>query len=112
MFKIKNFRYKILITVCVLIFAAVLYLLPISCFFLSLTGIPCPGCGMTHALISALRLDFASAFSHHIMFWSVPILYICFLFDGRLFKAKAVNVVLYAIMAAGFAVNWIINIFS
>ncbi len=34
---------------------------PVRCFF----GIPCPGCGMTRALLSALRLDFSAAFAYH-----------------------------------------------
>ena len=37
----------------------------ISCPIKFLTGISCPGCGMTRALIHALRLDFAAAFFYH-----------------------------------------------
>ena len=37
----------------------------ISCPIKFITGISCPGCGMTRALIHALRLDFASAFFYH-----------------------------------------------
>ena len=37
----------------------------ISCPIKFLTGISCPGCGMTRALIHALRLDFVSAFYYH-----------------------------------------------
>ena len=32
------------------------------CPILWLTGVPCPGCGMTRALTHAVRLDFAGAF--------------------------------------------------
>jgi hypothetical protein len=35
------------------------------CPFRLLTGIPCPGCGMGHALIHALRGDFAGSFHYH-----------------------------------------------
>ena len=31
-------------------------------------GIPCPGCGLTRAYFSALRLDFAAAFRYHPLF--------------------------------------------
>ena len=41
----------------------VLYLLDIGCVFRLMTGIPCPGCGMTRAWLAALRLDFAAAFA-------------------------------------------------
>ena len=40
-----------------------LYLLDIGCIFRLMTGIPCPGCGMTRAWLAALRLDYAVASS-------------------------------------------------
>jgi hypothetical protein len=33
------------------------YLVPHFCIFRSLTGMPCPGCGVTHAIMLALALD-------------------------------------------------------
>ena len=45
-----------------------LYLLDIGCVFRLMTGIPCPGCGMTRAWLAALRLDFAAAFAYHPLF--------------------------------------------
>lgn len=50
-----------------------LYLLDIGCVFRLMTGIPCPGCGMTRAWLAALRLDFSAAFAYHPLFWVVPI---------------------------------------
>lgn len=35
------------------------------CPFRLVTGIPCPGCGMGHALVFALRGDFAGSFRSH-----------------------------------------------
>ena len=35
------------------------------CPFRLLTGLPCPGCGMGHALVYALRGDFAASFHSH-----------------------------------------------
>lgn len=35
------------------------------CPFRLLTGVPCPGCGMGHALVFALRGDFAGSFHSH-----------------------------------------------
>jgi hypothetical protein len=35
------------------------------CPFRMVTGIPCPGCGMGHALFFALRGDFAGSFRSH-----------------------------------------------
>lgn len=35
------------------------------CLFRAVTGVPCPGCGMAHALIHALNLDLAASFKAH-----------------------------------------------
>ena len=53
-----------------------LYLLDIGCIFRLMTGIPCPGCGMTRAWLAALRLDFAAAFAYHPLFWVVPFAFV------------------------------------
>ncbi|MBQ7039451.1 MAG: DUF2752 domain-containing protein [Clostridia bacterium] len=105
--KIKNLTSKLFITAAVLIFAILLNVFKIHCPIRYAFGIACPGCGMTRAVISALRLDFASAFSYHLMFWSLPLLFWCFLKDGKLFRSKALNVAFYILIAFGFAVNWI-----
>jgi hypothetical protein len=39
--------------------------LPSICIFRNLTGIKCPGCGMTRAVLSVLHLRFAEAFSYN-----------------------------------------------
>ncbi|MDR2736552.1 MAG: DUF2752 domain-containing protein [Gracilibacteraceae bacterium] len=48
--------------------AAVLFTLKFGCPFLAVSGIPCPGCGMTRAFLAFFRLDFAQAFLYHPMF--------------------------------------------
>lgn len=53
-----------------------LYLLDIGCVFRLMTGIPCPGCGMTRAWLAALRLDFSAALAYHPLFWVVPIAFV------------------------------------
>ena len=47
-----------------------LYLLDIGCIFRLMTGIPCPGCGMTRAWLAALRL------AYHPLFWVVPFAFV------------------------------------
>lgn len=42
------------------------------CPILWLTGVPCPGCGMTRACGALLHLDIAGAFYYHPLFWLVP----------------------------------------
>lgn len=42
----------------------------------TMTGIPCPGCGLTRATLSALQGNFAEAFHFHPLFWFVTPLYV------------------------------------
>lgn len=35
------------------------------CLFKLATGIPCPGCGMTHALLAAFQGDWAASWASH-----------------------------------------------
>ena len=109
--KISNLKYKLLITLGLIVLVCILYKLPFGCIFYTLTGVRCLGCGMTRALRSALMLDFASAFSYHYMVWSMPILYLCFLKDGDLFKNKKANKIFYILLLIGFVINWVIHQF-
>jgi hypothetical protein len=66
-----------LVAACVFISIAILHMagissaeriggaIPLFCPFKALTGIPCPGCGMTRALISMTKGDFHAAFRHN-----------------------------------------------
>ena len=55
-------------------FYLLLFAVGISCPIKFLIGISCPGCGMTRACLSALRLDFAAAFSYHPLWVILPLL--------------------------------------
>ena len=107
---IRNPRAKIILIASLGIYALILRLTDIGCPIRFLTGLPCPGCGMTRALLCGLRLDLAGAFEHHMMFWSLPIIFLGILFDGRLFKKKTANRVLWILIAAGFVANWVFSI--
>ena len=108
--RIKGLKTKLLISSAVLVFAGVMYGFSVPCVIRAVTGVPCPGCGMTRALISALRLDFVAAFLHHPLFPTVPVLYAFFLFDGQLFKKKTLNTVILTVIGLGFVANWMISI--
>jgi hypothetical protein len=41
--------------------------------FKQLTGLPCPGCGLTRAYQAAWKGNYAEAFSWHPLFWLVPV---------------------------------------
>lgn len=106
----KQFLEKIIILAvfAVLVFAA--RKLGINCIILYLTKIPCPGCGITRACLAALRLEFAQAFSYNPMFWSVPVLFLYFFCDGKVFKNKVIDISLLCSIGMGFLINWVIKL--
>lgn len=91
------------------------------CLFKNITGLPCPGCGMTHAFFDFIRLDFKAAYYHNafsVLFYSVFFLMI---FAELLFKIsknkyliswiqknKKTIIILAAIISG---INWSINLY-
>ena len=51
--------------VCIGAILLVFWIFDLPCIIKLFTGVSCPGCGMTRAYMSLLRLDFASAFYYH-----------------------------------------------
>lgn len=62
---LKNKIWKI-VTVALLLGASLIIFY--HCPFRYFLGIPCPGCGMTRALLALLRLDIEGAFYYHPLF--------------------------------------------
>ena len=75
-FSKKNRLYFIFIIIALFLF----YKCPYSYIF----GISCPGCGMTRAFYSILKLDFEGAFYYHPLWW-VVVLGIGYYAANRLF---------------------------
>lgn len=62
-------------------------------------GFCCPFCGMTRAHLAALRLDFASAFYYHpVFFTGVPFLWM--LLHEKLFESKRAKLLWWIIVSA------------
>ena len=80
------------------------------CLFREITGIPCIGCGLSRAWLAALRLDFYSAFRHHPMFWSIPVLMLLALVDGQLFPKDTWNRILLILLTAGLFICYFIRL--
>ena len=57
----------------------------IPCFFYKVTGLRCPGCGNTRAVLSLLRLDFGAALRYN---WLFPVE---FLYLGWIFVSSGVS---------------------
>jgi len=86
----------------------VLHLLDTTCIFIYLFNIPCPGCGMTRALLFLLKLDFKSAFMHNPTIFFMP--YIAYYIFGNP-KAKWHK---YTLIATGVVliVSWIFKLIA
>ena len=109
--KIKNLGGKLTVTAAI-IAAVILYgLLDITCPIKELTGIPCPGCGMTRAYLSLLQGDISAAFAFHPLFPTVPVAYLMLWTDGRLVGHKWVDRGILIAIAVGFVAIWIGRIF-
>ena len=74
--------------------AVVLYVAGIGCPIKFLTGISCPGCGMTRAWLSFLSLRPDLAFAYHPLFWMAPLVVALAYFkqkmDARLFQTLVI----------------------
>ncbi len=81
----QRFKY-LLITTTIIVFIGFVYYIFVSltgfgipCFIRALTGIECPGCGVTRMLIALIRLDFKASFGFNpVVFCALPFLAICF----------------------------------
>lgn len=107
--QIKHWKRKLLLTFSFGVIVLGCYLCHIPCPVFGLLRVPCPGCGMTRAWLCALRLDFAGAFEFHPLFWTIPIGYLFFLFDGHLFHHHWLNVVVLIALALGFGIIYILR---
>ena len=92
-----------------LVLVVVRYLVGLPCLFKYLFGFPCPGCGMTSAVISALHLSFADAFRHHAMFWAMPLVGLALILPAGTIPRRW-EVVFWISMGVGFLGNWILHL--
>ena len=89
----------------------VFFALGISCPVKHIFGVSCPGCGMTRATLSALRLDFTMAFYYHPL-WPIvlpSVVLLVFLFKkGKrgIFKAAI------ALFVLAFLFTYFIRLFA
>jgi len=92
----------IAVTVLYLIF----HITGIGCPIHFLTGISCPGCGMTRAVFALLRLRFTEAFYYHPLVYALPLAVIVYILRKRIpknayraliFTFIALFIIIYAI---------------
>ena len=108
--RVKHPGRKVLILAVAAAVLALWQRLEIPCVMRSITGLICPGCGMTRAWLAMLRLQVAEAFSWHPMFWAVPVFGLYWFFDGQLLgRPKADRIVLWAVVTS-FAVCYLLRL--
>lgn len=74
-----------------------------NCMFKAMFGLPCPGCGMTRACISLLKLDFTKAMHFHPLFWLPPIAFVAWIAVKNKSNTAA-NWIIYGFIALMLAV--------
>lgn len=78
----------------------------ITCVFLEFCGFPCPGCGMTRALLSLMKFDVFGAIKCNVVIFFMPYIFLYLIFN---FRGKVHNVLLIIIAIIAF-INWMIKI--
>lgn len=98
-----------------LIFAALYFfawLTDFECVYLKYFHIICPGCGMTRAVRALLELDLAAAWRFHPMVFSMPVVLLYIALDGRVFRSRALNILVLSLIGAGFSVNYAVRLIA
>ena len=108
--KASDFKKKTIFLIVCVVCVGIAQRLGVTCIIKNLTGYMCPGCGITRACLSAIRLEFKKAFLCNPMFWSVPVLLCSFYCDGHLIKNRIINWGIHIAILSGFIINWIIRL--
>ena len=106
----KNFKKLILPLSLIAVVYIVLHIVGIGCPIKFITGISCPGCGMSRACLALLRLDFASAFYYHPLFWLVPAFPVLYVLKELGKIPKKPYDICIAVICVLFLALWIIRI--
>lgn len=75
---------EICFMILMIFLAFILHILHIGCIARFLTGVSCPGCGMTRAMIHVAKLDFKTAIYYHPLVFTMPILGILFIYKNKI----------------------------
>ena len=91
-------------------FYAFMHLVGIGCPIRFVTGVSCPGCGMTRAYLALFRGDISGAFGFHPLFCLPPVMLGLYFFKKRIPERIYKNLLLT--IAAAFVIIYMIRLFS
>ena len=112
MYPIRFSKENALITLVAGIIILILGYLGMPCIFLTIFGVPCPGCGMTHAFLALLSFRFRDAFSYNPCIFLLPLFYLYFWQNGVVFRNRLINRLVLLIAGCLFILRYILFIFS
>ena len=104
---------ELLVGIAIIIFLAIFVYIsnpskgPIfPCAFNKVTGLYCPGCGMTRAVHSALKLDFYQSFRYNsLLYVMLPLIGLYYYLRGKnKVKASKVIIILMIVIALGYGI--------
>ena len=106
-------EYKTYFIAFVAITALVLtmWIFNIPCPIKHITGMSCAGCGMSRAILSALSLDFAAAFTYHPLWIIVLPSIVAIAILGAKGKGRAATISLVC-LAALFLAVWVVRLIA
>lgn len=81
-------------------YCVISYLFNIPCPIKTITGISCPGCGMSRACISLLKLDIQSAAHYHPLVFGILPIGACFIvfYARKAYKARKYFIIFVTIL--------------
>ena len=107
--KRKDYVIAIFFGIAIVIFMNLI--LGLSCPFKLMTGLSCPGCGLTRAYIAFLHGDLKKAIYYQPIFWTVPFLCLPFLRIERR-KTRILADIIFSLTVLAFLLIWIIRIWN
>ena len=78
------------------------------CYLKGVIGIPCPGCGITRALLSATKLHFAEAFYWHplwLLFAVTPMIFLLKGVNKRFYSSNKFWLIIFFIFMITYAIR-------
>lgn len=83
-----DWKKKLPVIGCMALYVLIIWMIDKGCPIKMVTGISCPGCGITRAWNCLLHLDLDGAFFYHPLFWMAPFMGLAFLFEEKLPKKQ------------------------